>query len=75
MSRFTLNKKEKLTLYSIAKKYWIDSTKSDEDKDVIVDGFLYALDNILNSQQKELVSNTVKEVINENLELLKKLED
>lgn len=46
-----LTTEEKLRLYDLAKRRWIDVGVNDDEKDKIVEAFLWALENVLHSKK------------------------
>lgn len=46
-----LTTEEKLRLYDLAKRRWIDVGVNDDEKDKIVEAFLWALENVLYSKK------------------------
>lgn len=45
-----LTTEEKLRLYDLAKRRWIDVGVNDDEKDKIIEAFLWALENVLHSK-------------------------
>lgn len=49
----TLDKKDMLVIFDIAKKYFIENAiKDDDSKVLIVKSYIYAIENVLNSKDQ-----------------------